>query len=219
MPASPVFLVDDLVYLLESAKLGFLDSYNILSSRQITNGEWVYTVGFKAAPPVGKRSTGRAELPFELAENELTDKCTAIGLVVDRLSGDLQRMQLIQQQACGESDSLDPIITSPKFNVEDIVFLQESAALGNLESYVVAEVIQQPSGNFTYKFAVPERPPVNNTTVGDRNNLRQSQDFELLESELLTQCEAVALGVTKLQQDLNKVQQLQATFCSETGTG
>ncbi len=217
MPASPTFFVDDRVFLLESAKLGFLDAYNVVGTRQIVNSEWVYKVGFRAAPPVGNKQTGRFEFGFELAENELTDKCTALGLVIDKLSLDLSQMQMIQQQACGgsEDDSIAP--TSPKFNVDDIVFLQESAALGNLESYVIAGVTQLPNSAFMYQFAVPERPPVHVTTVGDRNNLRHAQDFELQEGELLTQCEAVDLGVTKLQQDLNKVQALQTTFCSETG--
>lgn len=109
---------------------------------------------------------------------------------------------------------------APNFNVGDIVYLIESAKIGSLESYQVAEVRQTTDGSWIYKISVPQRPPNMQATWGDRVTLRRNLDFELTESELGTYCDAVDLAVQASEANLARLKSIQSVHCSdETGTG
>ena len=107
----------------------------------------------------------------------------------------------------------------PLFQVDDIIYLVESANVGSIESYQISEVRQDPTGVWFYKIAVPARPPTGTATVGDRITLHKSFDFELTESELTTYCDAINLAVAAAQARLTQLLAWQSTQCEDTGTG
>ncbi len=106
----------------------------------------------------------------------------------------------------------------PLFQVDDIIYLVESANVGSIESYQISEVRQGPTGVWFYKIAVPARPPTSTATVGDRITLHKSFDFELTESELTTYCDAIGLAVAAARTNLTRLLALQSAQCEETGT-
>ena len=65
------------------------------------------------------------------------------------------------------------------YEVNDLVYLSESAKLGFLESYQVSGVRQDASGEWLYLISVPQRSPTSLPTYGDRITLTKSIDFEL----------------------------------------
>jgi len=105
----------------------------------------------------------------------------------------------------------------PQYQVEDIVYLRESAVVGSIESYRISEARQDLTGNWFYKIAVDPRNPVG-ATVGDRNTLSRSYDFELTEGELIDYCGALTLAITAATSNLSRLQALFAAHCEETGT-
>lgn len=107
----------------------------------------------------------------------------------------------------------------PQYQVDDIVYLRESALVGSIESYRISGVRQDPSGSWLYMISVEPRSPVSTTTVGDRNTLSRSYDFELAEVELTDYCSALALAITAATSNLSRLNALFAAHCEETGTG
>ncbi len=109
--------------------------------------------------------------------------------------------------------------TTPKFCIGDEVYLVESAKLGFLESYQLTGVRRDPSDStWMYSISVPGRPPLMNTTVGDRIRLTNPHDFELAEEELGTLCETLDLAIESKQRDLTALQSKKDALCpDETG--
>jgi len=109
----------------------------------------------------------------------------------------------------------------PRFSVGDIVYLVESAKLGSLESYTIAEVRQDLRGQAIYRIGIPARPPTALQTVGDRITLKRSFDFELSESELTDLCSAIEFAKAALERQLARINDISDKFCSDEtdGTG
>ena len=107
----------------------------------------------------------------------------------------------------------------PQYQVEDIVYLRESALVGSIESYRISEVRQDPSGDWFYKISVNPRLPIGTATIGDRITLDQSYDFELAEDALIDYCGALALAITAATSNLTNLNALYEAHCEETGTG
>ena len=110
-------------------------------------------------------------------------------------------------------------MSAPIWNIDDIVYLVESAKVGAIESYQVAQLRQDATGVWYYTIAVPLRPPNSNMTYGDRIGLRQNLDFELAESELCTYCEAVDLALASARANLARLEQLKSIHCTDEVTG
>ena len=104
------------------------------------------------------------------------------------------------------------------FEVNDIVYLAESAKLGSLESYSVSEIRQNSSGIWYYKISIPQRPPASLATFGDRITLNRSFDFELAESELTTFCAALDLAISYLTNNLSRLNAIKASQCSSSSS-
>ena len=110
-------------------------------------------------------------------------------------------------------------MSTPLYQINDIVYLTESANVGSIESYQISEVRQDSTGVWFYKIAVPARPPTSTATVGDRITLHKSFDFELTESELTTYCDAIGLAVVAARTRLTQLLAWQSAQCEDTGTG
>ncbi len=104
--ANPKFEVGATVYMVESAKLGSLESYTISESRQGLDKSWVYNIAIAAKTPsinstVGDRITLKHSINFSLVESDLTDFCTAVGLAKGYLETQLERITRIESTYCG----------------------------------------------------------------------------------------------------------------------
>jgi hypothetical protein len=104
-------------------------------------------------------------------------------------------------------------MAAPKYNVDDVVYLAESAKIGALESYQITAQYRDGSGVWVYRIGVPDRLP-NSPTVGDRNNLKRTFDFNMTEDEFCSFCEALALAESYLQRELARIQSLKTTYCN-----
>jgi len=109
-------------------------------------------------------------------------------------------------------------MSAPLFEIEDVVYLVESAKVGSIESYQISGVRQGPSGSWMYRISVAQRPPNGAPTYGDRNTLRRTLDFELSESELTTYCAALDLAEIAAMSNLAAIRSLKAAHCTD-GTG
>lgn len=107
-------------------------------------------------------------------------------------------------------------MSSPKYVVDDVVYLAESAKIGAIESYRVSGVRQDATGEWLYKLSVPPRPPINITTIGDRITPHRSVsvDWEVSESELATYCEVLDIAISVLQANLDNLKAKRTAHCS-----
>jgi hypothetical protein len=107
----------------------------------------------------------------------------------------------------------------PIYQINDIVYLIESANLGFIESYRVSELRQDASGVWIYKIAVTARPGTLGQTYGDRITLQPfDADFELAESALCNYCDAISRALVAARANVARLEQLQAAQCEESGT-
>lgn len=99
---------------------------------------------------------------------------------------------------------------APEFNVNDVVYLRESAALGHIEAVKISGILKS-AGQWLYTVhsrAVPQR-----THYGDRVSLSHGQMMYFSASEFTTLCEALDLAEANARRILEKVQAQRATLC------
>lgn len=102
--------------------------------------------------------------------------------------------------------------TGPKFKINDIVYLNESANLGELDAYRINAIQQAISGRWVYQFFIEKRPPAGQT-VEDRIDLKLPRQLFFDEAELLTLCEAVNIALLNVQHRMNVALNIKATIC------
>lgn len=106
--AAPKFQVGDLVYFVESAKVGQIESYKLNAAHQDGDGSWYYFVGAPLRPPpttatFGDRNTGKRGIDMGFAESELTDACTALGLAESYHVAQLAKVRALLASHCEET--------------------------------------------------------------------------------------------------------------------
>jgi hypothetical protein len=106
--------------------------------------------------------------------------------------------------------------TAPLYNIGDVVYLRESAALGFLEAYIIKEMTHQPDGNLVYTLVTSLKPPEAVQTIGDRVTGQLALPIKFYEEDLIEYTEALELCISNLQTQLNTLQALQARI---QGTG
>lgn len=96
-PEAPLYGIGDVVYLRESANLGFLESVRIASVNRQTNEVWTYTVSLTgklpASPLFGERITHQPERTLFFEESELLLECDALELAETHLITRLNDVQ------------------------------------------------------------------------------------------------------------------------------
>lgn len=100
--------------------------------------------------------------------------------------------------------------TAPLYNVNDPVYLKESAAVGYLERLKVQAIMMDPSGQWAYGFrqeSTPEAVP----TVSDRINHQFRRQVYYGEGELVDYCAALALAKAYYEAQLVKIVAMQAS--------
>lgn len=108
------------------------------------------------------------------------------------------------------------------YNIGSEVYLRESAAKGFLESYVVVKLGQGPDGIWKYTVGTPQKPPINSTTVSDRNTLKGNFgafNIEFMEDELVPFCTALDMAIAVALANYNRLISLKAARCPESGSG
>ena len=103
--ANPQFTIGDVVYLSESAKVGSLESYKIISLRQTPCGNWKYMISVPILPPtitgtMGDRVTRKQPIGFELEESVLCNLCTAVSLAEAYHTSQLSTISQIKSTYC-----------------------------------------------------------------------------------------------------------------------
>ena len=102
--------------------------------------------------------------------------------------------------------------SAPKFNPGQIIYLQESAALGFLEALIIQHVGMDQSGRWLYTLATYTKAPTAAQTIGDRIIAipKRRLPISFYEEDLLLYCDALALCIANLQAQLANLQALQA---------
>lgn len=103
--ATSKYSVNDLVYLVESAKVGQIESYKVSSVYQGPDGIWYYYIGVgQRIPPISKtltdRNTGKTGIDWELSESEITDICTALDLAEQYHTNQLNKIRALINSKC-----------------------------------------------------------------------------------------------------------------------
>jgi hypothetical protein len=98
--------------------------------------------------------------------------------------------------------------TAPIYNIGDVVYLRESAALGFLEAYAIHSMRYLPNGTVLYKMITSLAPPTAVQSIGDRVTTQRIHPLEVLETELVDYCDALTLCHSNLQAQLANIESL-----------
>jgi len=105
--------------------------------------------------------------------------------------------------------------STPRFKIGDVVYLRESAELGQLEAYRVGQ-ISRAGGFFIYTIFINPRP-AQEAAMGDQiDGKRRDTQMSYGEDVLLTFCEAVDIAITEVERKLDNLRFIQESRCSPT---
>ena len=96
-------------------------------------------------------------------------------------------------------------MAAPRFKIGDIVYLVESAALGELEAYKIGGLKQVVAGTWVYQIYIEQKAP-QEQTVGDRVDLKEPREMFYEETEIFGLCEAVQTAINNLVIRINRTQ-------------
>lgn len=111
-----------------------------------------------------------------------------------------------------------PALTPPLYNIGDILYLRESAALGFLEVAKVSGVTLSPQG-WIYATEARAGIPRSPSHMGDRITAVQGMILYFSEDEFVVQCDAMALVEANLAAQLTRIQAQRASVCAEPTAG
>ena len=101
----PKYVAGDIVYLIESAKVGFLESYQVAAVSMVVGNNWQYTIAVPARSPSGATYGDRNQLKrgfdFQLDESELITYCEALTYAESYLQSQLTKIQSLKAAQCG----------------------------------------------------------------------------------------------------------------------
>ena len=87
------------------------------------------------------------------------------------------------------------------YNVDDVVYLRESAAIGFLEAYTVSHIHIGQGGKVAYELSCGISPQTT-TTFGERITHKTRPVLSFNESELVTKDEAIDLAITNHERQI-----------------
>lgn len=102
---------------------------------------------------------------------------------------------------------------APIYKIKDVVYLIESAALGELEAYRVGAIHQQADGVWIYQIFIEQKPPAEQT-VGDRIDLKSATGMAYYESDLTDLCGALVSSIANVQSRINRYNNLYVSECT-----
>jgi hypothetical protein len=109
------------------------------------------------------------------------------------------------------------MINPPTYDIGDVVYLRESAALGFLEAVVISGISRGPN-NWVYSIVARAGQPAAPALYGDRITAVQGMILYFSEDEFVTVCDAQALVEANLQAQLDRIQLQRASQCPDDVT-
>ena len=107
---------------------------------------------------------------------------------------------------------------APLFNIGDIVYLRESAALGYLEAVRISGITKTRVG-WIYTVSARTPGPIAVAHHGDRINSVAGSVLYFTESEFVLVCDALDLAEANVKRQLDKIQAQKASLCVEPTSG
>lgn len=104
-------------------------------------------------------------------------------------------------------------MAEPTYDIGDVVYIKESAALGHLEAAKIDSVSKGRSGEWVYTIATPGANPTAPSQFGDRKSFQAMGVLYFTDSELLDKCAALTIMEAYFQRQLTYVQNLKASLC------
>jgi len=109
-------------------------------------------------------------------------------------------------------------MTPPKFDINDTVYLRESAALGFLEAVRITGVHKYKDG-WVYTIGSRVANPRHPATFGDRISHVHGQTLYFSEDEFVTHCDALFLAEANATNMLQRIQSQRMAICPTEFTG
>jgi hypothetical protein len=97
---------------------------------------------------------------------------------------------------------------APTYDIGQVVYLRESAALGFVEAYIVKDMAYQPDGKLVYTLLTSLKQPDAVQTIGDRITGQKTLPIRFYEEDLIGYKEALGTSIASLQNQLNTLQRL-----------
>ena len=223
MATAPLFKINQVVYLNESAHLGELEAYKIGAIQQAQADRWVYQIFIEKRPPDSQTVEDRIDLRFprELfyGESELLTLCEATNIALLTEQRRINRMMGLHANCSGSAGYQPPKHKKGDslFNINDTVYVKASAGKGFLETYQVTNIHKQPSvSEFMYELNIYGNPQV----LSDVLDLSKFRQLFFRESELLDQCGALDIALGALERKVARLLAIKEAFCpSPEGSG
>lgn len=103
-------------------------------------------------------------------------------------------------------------MAAPKYNVKDVVYLRESAAMGSLEAVRISG-IHKTSGDWVYSVAAGTIGVVAPPVYGDRISAISGATLYYTEDELLPICDAIVLVEANALERFKTVRAQRVAIC------
>ncbi len=103
-------------------------------------------------------------------------------------------------------------MNNPTYNLNDVVYLKESAALGFLEAVRIAGITYGKSG-WIYTVSFNASRPINAPTYGDRIVFNRGSAVYYTEDEFVDHCTALNMMLTFHQTAVDKITQQINSLC------
>lgn len=182
----PIYNRGDIVYLKSSSLIGRLDSFRIDNIYQKNKDQWLYEISIGKKPPersvIGDSYDKRTKEPkLVYFEEELVSFQEALTSAIDTLTRQIEAVEKHYSNECSNTGIDEPIENMPKFEIEDIVYLDASARNGFFQSARVLEI-----------YEVPIQPGTQRKKFSYRLDLKSNigKFIYFREDEIITKCEA-----------------------------
>lgn len=106
----------------------------------------------------------------------------------------------------------------PLYNINDVVYIKESAAIGHLEA-VRMSGIHMYNNEWVYTITVGSSNLKSPALYGDRVSQISTETLYFAENEFVTICDALILAEANALRALQKIQLQRASLCPESITG
>ena len=103
-------------------------------------------------------------------------------------------------------------IETPLYDVGDVVYLKESAAMGFLEAVAISGITRN-RGIWSYAISFAGSGPTAPSYYGDRVSSTQHKLLYFTETEFVTKCDALALAKANLELQLSSIQAQINSIC------
>jgi hypothetical protein len=101
---------------------------------------------------------------------------------------------------------------APRWSVNEIAYLRESALIGFIEGYKITNIKWDPHySRWLYEAAIKQRGTEPNSVI-DMYNLRRQEVIELGENDLVNQSEALDLAIINTEQRLKQLKNKRAVL-------